>query len=187
MYKPLIGLMLLAAVMSASAQNRNRGSHPAPQHSAPQHSAPQRSAPQRSTPQRSQSSGHHTGSGHSHTGTHTGHHTGAHHRRSGTHGSMHQSGPVNLRPSGTGHPRDWFEHQRWHEGPAWQTPSYSCYPGFLWSAQPSVVVTVWMFDQASGQYYQAYYYPQYGYYAWVNNPLVAVGEYSASIAIVVDL
>jgi hypothetical protein len=93
---------------------------------------------------------------------------------------------VSLRPSSAGHPRDWFEHQHWMEGPAYQTAQFSCYAGFVFGSQPAGAVLVWVFDSTSNQYYQAYYYPAYGYYAWVSNPLVAVGEYSPQIAIVIQ-
>jgi hypothetical protein len=52
---------------------------------------------------------------------------------------------------------------------------------------PSQEVLVWVLDSATGQYYQAYYYPQYGYYAWQSNPLVAVGVYSPGISFSVNL
>jgi hypothetical protein len=47
---------------------------------------------------------------------------------------------------------------------------------------PSLYDTVWVYDPTTGQYYQAYYYPEYGYYAWASNPLVAVGVYSPSMS-----
>jgi len=47
---------------------------------------------------------------------------------------------------------------------------------------PSLYYTVWIYDPASGQYYEAYYYPEYGYYAWASEPLVAVAVYTPSIS-----
>jgi hypothetical protein len=84
-----------------------------------------------------------------------------------------------------GHPRSWFEARHWHEGPAFIAPTIACYAGYVWSSIPPNYQVVWIWDEATQQYYEAYYYPQYGYYAWASNPLYAVGEYSPSISIVI--
>ena len=73
----------------------------------------------------------------------------------------------------------------WHHGPAYIHPRFSIYAGYSWGVMPSDNVLCWIQDPATGQYYQAYYYPDYGYYAWRNRPLIAVGIYTPSLAIVI--
>ena len=75
--------------------------------------------------------------------------------------------------------------REWRPGPAWISPVFSCYVGYTWDEIPSDRVLCWIQDPDTGEYYEAYYYPQYGYYAWYNNPLVAVGVYRPGIAIVI--
>lgn len=96
-------------------------------------------------------------------------------------------GHYSLRPTGHGHPKSWFEGRRWHEGPAWVTPRYHVYAGYHWRYRPSDYDVVWIYDPDTGEYYEAYYYPQYGYYAWASDPLVAIGVYSPSISIRIGL
>jgi len=180
-------LLLVAAFVPAAAQQRNHqaghggGGRPASHATGGQHGS--FSGGQRRSMGHSGGYSHTAGSGGRHFGSSTGGH------RSHMHGMVagRVRGGGGFRPSGIGHPRDWFEHQRWHEGPAFRTPRFSCYEGFTWGYMPALRDLVWIFDAATGQYFQAYYYPDYGYYAWVSNPLVAIGEYSPQISIVVNL
>lgn len=89
---------------------------------------------------------------------------------------------ASFRPTGVGHARSWFGGTGWHRGPAYREPIFECYPGFAFESMPSLYDTVWMYDPTTGEYYQAYYYPEYGYYAWASSPLVAVGVYTPSIS-----
>ncbi len=92
-----------------------------------------------------------------------------------------------FRPSGAWHERSWFEERGWRSGPAFVEPSFSCYVGYCWSYRPASYDVVWILDPDTDQYYEAYYYPQYGYYAWASRPLVAIGVYSPSIAFCVRI
>ncbi len=184
MTKLITGLLFVAAITTAFAagqhdKNRGGGGH-----------ATAQSHTRTMTHTTTRSSGHSMTQTHTRTVTHT-----ASHSRSGGHtgrraGGTNWNGTGHVHYAGgrgVGHARDWFEGRRWHEGPAWVTPIHSCYPGFAFSAIPANHVVVWIFDSATGQYYEAYYYPEWGYYAWVSNPLVAVGEYSPQISMVVNL
>jgi len=197
MKKLLIGLMLIALVIPASAQRHNtRGGGGGGRRSAPSRPAPQRTsrapartayrAPARTTSQarpnytpRSSYRGYANSAPYTHTA-----------RTTNTYGMRRQTTGAtfgrrftgDMRPHGTGHARDYFAGRGWHQGPAWRAPLFSCYVGFSWDAMPSLYYTVWIYDPTSGQYYEAYYYPEYGYYAWASNPLVAVGIYTPSMS-----
>lgn len=80
----------------------------------------------------------------------------------------------------------WFRGRDWHYGPAFISPRYHIYAGYTWGSMPLDAVLCWVYDPSTGEYYEAYYYPQYGYYAWYNNPLVAVGIYNPHFSIVIS-
>ncbi len=92
-----------------------------------------------------------------------------------------------FRPSGHSYARGWFAGHGYRPGPVWVAPVFSCYVGYSWAYQPSVYNVVWLPDPVTGQYYEAYYYPQYGYYAWASRPLVAIGIYRPGVAFSVRL
>jgi hypothetical protein len=92
-----------------------------------------------------------------------------------------------FRPSGRSYGRAWFAGHGYHGGPVWVAPSFSCYIGYSWAYRPQVYDTVWLPDPVTGQYYEAYYYPEYGYYAWASRPLVAIGIYRPGVAFSVRL
>jgi hypothetical protein len=108
-------------------------------------------------------------------------HNGGGHRGFGGGGRFH--------PTGIGHNTAWFNsHGGWHHGPGYIHPIYGgIYIGYSWGVIPPHRELVWIQDPATGEYYEAYYYPDYGYYAWYNRPLVAVGVYNPSLAITVRL
>ncbi len=198
MKKLTLALILVAAIVPAysqrdrgGARSSGGGGHSSAR-SAPQRSAPQRSAPrataQRSAPRQAARAAARPAqrtavrSGRSSART-----AGSFQRGStGTSGRAANAGR-SYRPGGSGFGRSHFAGRGWGQGPGYIRPSFSCYVGFGWSSRPSQCDVVWILDPTTGQYYQAYYYPQYGYYAWASSPLVAVGVYSPGISFSVRL
>lgn len=206
MKKILIGLLLVAVALPGAAQSRrSRGggqaaprssgvSHAAPRSSGFSHAAARTSGGFTRPAARPTNSYTRSSSGYSRSNTRSGF-AGSYGRsgsatRSSTFGlrrspgyrAIGGHGGGNIRPTGIGHPRDWFAGRGWHPGPSFIAPIFSCYPGFTWNEMPSLYDVVWVYDPTTGQYYEAYYYPEYGYYAWASNPLVAVGVYTPSMA-----
>lgn len=83
-----------------------------------------------------------------------------------------------------GHSRIWWENHNWAMGPSYEHPTYECWVGGFWFVMPAYHVLVWVYVEEDDRYYPAYYYPEYGYYAWVDEPLIAAGVYDEHYSIV---
>lgn len=92
----------------------------------------------------------------------------------------------NYRPM-FGYTQDWVRDHRCESAPRYSRPRWDCYRGYFWYTQPDSFYLVWVWNDRYQNYYPAYYYPEYGYYAWTSEPLIAVGEYRPQFSIVINL